>query len=772
MQIKTFDLLNRPIEKRDEDLSGKLYHQTTYEYDGHNNCKKISTTIDQNPSETCYTYDALNRLIQKTNALNQTTYIYYQNHPQHLKKTTQHPNGTTQEEHYNGQANLLLKRWMDQKSNTLRIEENTYDPNNNLVQILITYAQPDETTKQQTITYNYDPLNRKTAHIESEIKKTTYTYTPTGNQAQIIKPDGVKIKKTYDGKQRLTTLTSSDHTISYRYAYDTRDRLKKVYDHGNLILKRNYDHQDRLIEEQFINHYTIKKTYDLYDRPTTLTYPDHKKATFTYDPYHLKQAHFNNLTQTYDLYDQNGHLLQETLPAGLGTQTHTYNPLGRETARTSPYQTETYTQFDQANNLLARTYNRADTTYTYDPLNQLLTENDTTYTYDTHYNRHTKNETPYTLNTLNQITKTPQTTYTYDPNGNLIQKNTTHYTYDALDRLIAIQTPATKTTYTYDPFHRRLTANNSSYIYDNQKEIGQIQQNTLIQRRLLNPTTPSEIDATILYEIENQTYIPLHSIDGNITALYTPNGDLQHQFTYTAFGEQTLPSTHPWTYQSKREDPTGLIYFGARYYDPTLGRFLTPDPAGYTDSYNTYAYLLNRPFYYQDPTGKWLIAIPLGIEAAAVIKAVICSAAVAIAAWGANEAVDYVNNRIDGAPATPKRQEYLSDGWISVEVPPELYDDYRIHKESSDVYAPDRDLPRDPRTKEPKPESDAPHTQLGTKEGRKGKYPQAREFDINGKPVRDIDFTDHGRSKDHSNPHQHEYKPNPTGGTRSRDPRG
>ena len=87
----------------------------------------------------------------------------------------------------------------------------------------------------------------------------------------------------------------------------------------------------------------------------------------------------------------------------------------------------------------------------------------------------------------------------------------------------------------------------------------------------------------------------------------------------------------------------------------------------------------------------------------------------------------------------------------------------------SDVYVPDRPLPRDPRTGLPKPETNAPHTELGTRNGDKGKYPQAREFDDNGKPVRDIDFTDHGRPEIHLNPHEHPYIKNPTGGTLQRD---
>ena len=89
---------------------------------------------------------------------------------------------------------------------------------------------------------------------------------------------------------------------------------------------------------------------------------------------------------------------------------------------------------------------------------------------------------------------------------------------------------------------------------------------------------------------------------------------------------------------------------------------------------------------------------------------------------------------------------------------------------NTDVYAPDRELPQSEKKKGniPIPDTDAPHTQLGTRDGSKGKYPQAREFDENGNPVRDIDFTDHGRGHDHPCPHQHKHEPNKTGGTPKR----
>ena len=82
---------------------------------------------------------------------------------------------------------------------------------------------------------------------------------------------------------------------------------------------------------------------------------------------------------------------------------------------------------------------------------------------------------------------------------------------------------------------------------------------------------------------------------------------------------------------------------------------------------------------------------------------------------------------------------------------------------------PNRELPRD-KHGVIIPDTDVPHTQLGTRTSSTDgeEYPQAREFDANGKPVRDIDFTDHGHPYKHPCPHQHRRIPNETGGTLKR----
>ena len=57
-----------------------------------------------------------------------------------------------------------------------------------------------------------------------------------------------------------------------------------------------------------------------------------------------------------------------------------------------------------------------------------------------------------------------------------------------------------------------------------------------------------------------------------------------------------------------RLDPeTGLEYAHARYYNPSLGRFMSPDPLGgdrtNPQSLNRYAYVVNNPINYVDPSG-------------------------------------------------------------------------------------------------------------------------------------------------------------------------
>ncbi|HGJ5882186.1 RHS repeat-associated core domain-containing protein [Arsenophonus sp.] len=57
-------------------------------------------------------------------------------------------------------------------------------------------------------------------------------------------------------------------------------------------------------------------------------------------------------------------------------------------------------------------------------------------------------------------------------------------------------------------------------------------------------------------------------------------------------------------YSGKERDATGLYYYGFRYYQPWVGRWLNPDPAGIIDGLNLYRMVRNNPVNLSDPKGN------------------------------------------------------------------------------------------------------------------------------------------------------------------------
>ena len=66
------------------------------------------------------------------------------------------------------------------------------------------------------------------------------------------------------------------------------------------------------------------------------------------------------------------------------------------------------------------------------------------------------------------------------------------------------------------------------------------------------------------------------------------------------------------------DQTTGLIYAQARFYDPTLGRFLSPDPMAVDTTsafnFNRYAYANNSPYKFTDPDGRVAVGAFSGLE--------------------------------------------------------------------------------------------------------------------------------------------------------------
>ena len=100
---------------------------------------------------------------------------------------------------------------------------------------------------------------------------------------------------------------------------------------------------------------------------------------------------------------------------------------------------------------------------------------------------------------------------------------------------------------------------------------------------------------------------------GSPTVATDEYGNVLWREDYAPYGERLRQELSPrtnrvWFTGHHQDDDSGLIYSGARHYDPMIGRFLSVDPAPVDTqnsfTVNRYAYANNNPFLYVDPNGE------------------------------------------------------------------------------------------------------------------------------------------------------------------------
>ena len=113
------------------------------------------------------------------------------------------------------------------------------------------------------------------------------------------------------------------------------------------------------------------------------------------------------------------------------------------------------------------------------------------------------------------------------------------------------------------------------------------------------------------WAVETITYYHNDAL-GSPVAATDANGAILWKEDYHPYGsrirEESTDSNQAWYTGKHHEKDIGLTYFGARWYDPTLGRFMAIDPVGFKQgnihSHNRYAYANNNPYLFVDPDGN------------------------------------------------------------------------------------------------------------------------------------------------------------------------
>ena len=110
-------------------------------------------------------------------------------------------------------------------------------------------------------------------------------------------------------------------------------------------------------------------------------------------------------------------------------------------------------------------------------------------------------------------------------------------------------------------------------------------------------------------------YIP--DAQGSPVAAMDETGAILWRKHYQPFGGEldAQATNNRIGYTGHVKDDTGLNYMGARYYDPSIGRFLSMDPAAINPNdprtFNRYSYANNSPYRFVDPDGRELVDVEL-----------------------------------------------------------------------------------------------------------------------------------------------------------------
>ncbi len=594
-------------------ITNALGNSTGLAYDG---IGRLVSITDANHHIATSTYDALGRVTKVADPLGNKTQFAYDPVGNLLSITDANGHVTTYG--YDSVNNLVAVT--DALGHVTRY---AYDKDNNRV----SFAN----AKGNATSYAYDSLNRLTSITDPLSFVTSYSYDPVGNVLAVTDAKGNTNQFAYDALNRLLNTAYADGK-KVAYNYDADGNRSSMADwHGTTSY--SYDALDRLTSVTYPGGKTVEYTYDVVGNRASLSYPDGKLLNYSYDA-------TNRLSQVIDWlgrgtnysYDPASNLMKTLYPSGAGMG-FSYDAANRLTQLVNTEKGISLTlayALDPVGNRTVLSVDGIPTIFTYDALNELVSAQlgpivptRTTWTYDAVGNR------------LQEASLFGTTKYAYDAADRLLTGGTRTFTYDANGNQTSVADASTRQTrtFTYDAANRMTAATgtkNSSFAYDGDgnriaQSVGSGTYNYVNDVVAGLPVVLQESgpDGNITYAYGHDlieeaapafNYFYQYDGLGSVIGLSDAKGIPQAAYAYDAWGNTLLSvsdsvgTKNKFHFTGEALDPgTGLYYLRARYYDPSLARFLGHDPLSGSPtmplSNNRYQYVLGNPLRYRDPSG-------------------------------------------------------------------------------------------------------------------------------------------------------------------------
>jgi RHS repeat-associated protein len=497
----------------------------------------------------------------------------------------------------------------------------------------------------------YDGAGNLVSEQDFGGRRTRYGYNADGEVEQIHDAAGHQTEVERDDRGLVTAVRHDDGS-SVEYAYDARGLLVTA-DNGQCSVERAYDAVSRLVRERQGEH-TIESEYDAAGNRVLRRSSLGHVTQFGWDA----NGQLKSLQGPGDEpplrfeYDARQDEVRRFAPRGVQIEQH-WDARGRKAAQAvgvadgSTAVVHRRYGYDAASNLTEVVDQHwGGTRYSYDSLGRMLsaylpghiaeklsydaTDNVTALSRQGAEGPPAEEGCAYGPG--NVLLRRGEVEYAYDAVGQLTHKregrDETRYEWNRFGQLAAVKLPdGSRWSYTYDPFGRRVqkrgALRTTEYVWDGDVVLHEVQRPTHVELDVMalrfGQPPPAEI-CIVNWEFDpdgfapiskaegERSYLCVNDVAGNPRELVTRQGEVVWRGLYSALGALVAEESKdgvrcPVRLQGQwADDETGLFYNRFRYYDPSVGRFISPDPIGLAGGMNVYTYPANTTGWI-DPYG-------------------------------------------------------------------------------------------------------------------------------------------------------------------------